>query len=67
MKILRPLTTKSLPSRRATVVIPATSDPASGSVIAYGGYLLARMAGTTHFRFCSSVPKLEYRRRRHLV
>src|SRR6266849_1200967 len=58
MKILRPLTTKWSPSRFATVVIPATSDPASGSVIARAAICSPRIAGASHLRFCSSVPNL---------
>src|SRR5712692_6403585 len=59
MKIFRPLTTKWSPSRLAVVVIPATSLPASGSVIARAAMCSPRMAGTSHLRFCSSVPNLK--------
>src|ERR1700687_3130446 len=66
MKIFRPLTTKGSPSRLAVVVMPATSEPASGSVIARAAMCSPRMAGTSHLRFCSSVPNLKTGWRPHL-
>ena len=47
---------QSSPSRTARVRIPATSDPASGSVMAMAAIFSPRMAGSSQRRFCSSVP-----------
>ncbi len=53
-----PLSTQSLPSRRAVVVILCEFDPASGSVMANAMVSVpSAMAGTQRF-FCSSVPNL---------
>ena len=48
--------TYSSPSRTARVLMPATSEPASGSVIPRQRIFSPLMAGTTHSCFCSSVP-----------
>ena len=39
--------------------MPATSEPASGSLMASDAICSPRMAGSSHFRFCSSVPNLK--------
>ena len=49
--------TYSSPSRTARVLIPATSEPASGSVMPRQRIFSPAIAGTTHSCFCSSVPK----------
>ena len=49
--------TYSSPSRTARVLMPATSEPASGSVMPRQRIFSPRIAGTTHSCFCSSVPK----------
>ena len=49
--------TYSSPSRTARVLMPATSDPASGSVIPRARIASPRIAGTSHSCFCSSLPK----------
>ena len=56
MNVLEPLITYSSPSLTARVLIPATSEPASGSVIPIARIALPWIAGTTHSCFCSSVP-----------
>jgi len=48
--------TYSAPSRTARVLIPATSEPASGSVIPSERIASPRIEGTSHSCFCSSVP-----------
>src|SRR3954453_17739840 len=48
--------TYSSPSRTARVWMPATSEPASGSVMPRQRIFSPLIAGTTHRRFCSSVP-----------
>ena len=48
--------TNSSPSRTARVLMPATSEPASGSVIPRHRIFSPLMAGTIHSCFCSSVP-----------
>ena len=44
-------------TRTARVLMPATSDPASGSVIPRHRIFSPAMAGAAHSRFCSSLPK----------
>ena len=44
-------------SRTARVLMPATSEPASGSVMPRQRIFWPAIAGTTHSCFCSSVPK----------
>ncbi len=58
MYVLEPLMTYSSPSslRTARVLIAATSEPASGSVIPRQRIFSPAIAGTTHSCFCSSVP-----------
>ena len=46
MKCFVPLTTKSLPSRRAKHFMPRTSEPASGSVIASASIRSPRTQGS---------------------
>ena len=58
MKIFRPLTTYSSPSRVARVEMPATSLPAPGSVMPSAPIFVPAIAGASHHRFCSSVPNL---------
>ena len=48
--------TYSSPSRTARVLMPATSEPASGSVIPRQRIFSPAIAGAAHSRFCSSVP-----------
>ena len=50
--------TYSSPSLTARVLMPATSEPASGSVMPRQRIFLPATAGTTHSCFCSSVPNL---------
>ena len=59
MNVLEPLITYSpvASSRTARVLIPATSEPASGSVIPIARIALPAIAGAAHVCFCSSVPK----------
>src|SRR5947209_18420705 len=54
MNVFEPLITYSSPFLTARVLIPATSDPASGSVIPMHRIALPWIAGTTHSCFCSS-------------
>ena len=56
MNVLDPLITYSSPSLTARVLIPATSEPASGSEIPIDRIFLPAIAGAAHSRFCSSVP-----------
>jgi hypothetical protein len=56
MKIFEPLMTHSSPSRTAVVLMPATSEPASGSVMPRHAIFWPLIAGTRYFCFCSSVP-----------
>ena len=56
MNVLEPLITHSSPSRTARVLIPATSDPASGSVIPRQEIFTPRIEGARYACFCSSVP-----------
>ena len=56
MNVLEPLITYSSPSLTARVLIPATSEPASGSVMPRHRIFLPAIAGTAHSCFCSSVP-----------
>ncbi len=58
MNVLEPLITYSSPSRTARVLIPATSEPASGSVMPRHRILVPWIAGTAHSCFCSSEPNL---------
>jgi len=56
---LSPFTTHWSPSRRAVVLMARGSEPAeSGSVIENPDSILPSVSGTSHFRFCSSVPYL---------
>ena len=48
--------THSSPSRTARVLIPATSEPASGSVMPRQEIFSPRIAGTRYSCFCSSEP-----------
>ena len=57
MYVFDPLMTYSSPSRTARVLMPATSEPASGSVMPRQRIFSPLIAGTTHSCFCSSVPK----------
>ncbi len=56
MKVLEPLITYSSPSRIAVVRMPATSEPAPGSVIAMQPIFSPLRPGSRYLRFCSSVP-----------
>ena len=56
MKVFAPLTTQPPSTLRARVAIDATSEPASGSVIASAAIFSPRIAGASQRRFCSSVP-----------
>ena len=58
MKVFDPLITYSpvASSSTARVLIAATSEPASGSVIPRQRIFSPAIAGTSHWRFCSSVP-----------
>ena len=56
MNILRPLMRHTSPSRTARVRIAATSDPASGSVIAIAPILVPAIAGRSQRSRWSSVP-----------
>ncbi len=58
MNILVPLITKPSPSRRAVVRIAATSEPASGSVIAIAVRISPLANCGSHRAFCSALPKL---------
>ena len=60
MNVLEPLITYSPAesSRTARVLIPATSEPASGSVMPRQRIFRPAIAGTAHSCFCSSVPNL---------
>ncbi len=60
MNVFEPLITYSPleSSRTARVLIPATSEPASGSVIPRHRIFVPPIAGTAHSCFCSSVPNL---------
>ena len=59
MNVFAPLTTYSPSSRRAKVLMPATSEPAPGSVIASAPIFSPLIAGTSQRCFCSSVPNLK--------
>ncbi len=56
MNILRPLTRHASPSRTACVRIAATSEPASGSVIAIAPIFVPAIAGRSQRSRWSSVP-----------
>ncbi len=56
MKVLEPLITYSSPSRIAVVRMPATSEPAPGSVIPRQPIFSPFRPGSRYLRFCSSVP-----------
>ena len=56
MKVLAPLMTYSSPSRIAVVRMPATSEPAPGSVIPRLPILSPAIEGGRYFCFCSSLP-----------
>ena len=56
MKIFEPLITYSSPSRIAAVRIPATSEPAPGSVMPRHPIRSPLIPGTRYRCFCSSVP-----------
>ena len=49
--------TQSPPSRTARVLMAATSEPASGSLMPRQRIFSPAIAGTAHCCFCSSVPK----------
>ena len=51
-----PSITYSLPTLRTVVRMPATSEPASGSLHAYAAKMGASVSEPSHFFFCSSVP-----------
>ena len=56
---LWPLMTHSSPSRTASVAIERGSEPAwSRSVMEKPDSISPSMSGSSHFRFCSSVPYL---------
>ena len=56
---LWPLITQSSPSRRALVLMARGSEPgASGSVIEKPDSMPFSIIGSSHLRFCSSVPYL---------
>src|SRR5215207_2662362 len=57
MNVLDPSTTHPPPTRRARVRTAATSEPASGSVMASAPIASPRSAGTSQRRFCASLPK----------
>ena len=56
MKLLAPSSTNSSPSRRAVVVMEATSEPASDSVIAKAVMTSPARERESHASFWSSVP-----------
>ncbi len=56
MNIFRPFSTQVSPSRTARVVIPATSEPASGSVSAIAPIFSPLIAGRRYRSFSASVP-----------
>ncbi len=56
MNILVPLITQSDPSRTARVRIPATSDPAPGSVTATAAIFSPEVIDGIQRAFCSGVP-----------
>ena len=58
MKIFEPLITYSSPSRRAVVRIPATSEPAPGSVIPSAAIFSPLIAGTRYRCLISSLPSI---------
>ena len=58
--------THSSPSRTARVLMPATSEPASGSVMPRQRIFSPRIAGSAHWRFCSSVPNARIGGMRHV-
>ena len=57
MYIFEPLITQWSPSRTARVLIPATSEPAPGSVTAIAATCSPLIAGTRYCCFSSSLPK----------
>ena len=56
IRVLAPSSTYPGPSRRAVVAIAATSDPASGSVIANAVITFPSAIGPSHRCFCASDP-----------
>ena len=56
MNILEQLITQEAPSRTARVLMPATSEPAPGSVTAMAATCSPRMAGTRYCSFSASLP-----------
>ena len=56
MNVFEPLITYSSPSRSAVVRMPATSEPAPGSVIPSEAILSPLIAGTRYLCFVSSLP-----------
>ena len=56
IRVLAPLMTKSSPSRSARVRIAATSDPASGSVMANAAILCPSRTAGRYAAFSSSLP-----------
>src|SRR5829696_383864 len=59
MNVFDPSTTHPPSTRRARVCTAATSEPASGSVIASSPIASPRSAGTSQRRFCASVPNFQ--------
>ena len=59
MKVFEPLTTQPPSTGSALVRMPATSEPASGSVIPSAAMRSPRMAGARKRCFCSSVPNFQ--------
>jgi hypothetical protein len=58
MNVLRPVMRHPPSTLRAIVLIAATSEPASGSLIPRQKIFSPEMAGTRYLRFCSSEPNL---------
>ena len=58
MNVFEPLRTYSSPSRTAVVWMPATSEPAPGSVRPKQQRIGASSSGPSHCCFCSSVPAM---------
>src|SRR5215213_8535952 len=56
MYVLAPLTTQPPSTRTARVRVDATSEPASGSVIASAPIFSPRIAGSSQRSTCSGVP-----------
>ena len=58
MNVLAPLTSQPPSTRSARVRIEATSEPASGSVIASAAIFSPRIAGASQRACCASVPNV---------